>query len=256
MKSELKYFDFDAGIDSNIGATLMGYNDGSQPWNGTPMSLTNYPTAYSNSPASINNVRRGIFIINKITQGTDIFQRIGREVIMKSLYLRVEITALTNSWYTTVANSVNTGWGTGVRIMVLYDTQTNNVAETSVTLDQILKLTGNAAAGSIDTYASGYMTAFQNLDYRDRWNVILDKVYDIGNTNGINSKTIKIYKKFGKGGLPVTYTGNTGTTINTGALWFLIGGSQADAPATAIPAADKAIKWNYFMTSRIRYTDS
>lgn len=256
MKSELKFFDFDAGIDSNLPGTLVGYDAAPKIWAGIPMVLTNLPTAYSTTVQSYGNARRGIMIINKITQGTDIFQRIGREVIMKSLYLRVTVAALLNSWYTTTANTVNINTSTGFRIMVLYDTQTNNVAETSVLISDILKMNGNAAAGSTDTFSSNYLNAFQNLDYRDRWNVILDKVYDVNNANGSQSKTIKIYKKFGKGGLPVTYTGTTGTTINTGALWFIIGAMTANTPASATPAADNQNAFNYFMTSRIRYTDS
>lgn len=253
LRSELKYFDFDAGINSNQ-SVLAGWNAAPASWTGIPMALTNMPTAVAITPAAMSNANNGIMIINKITQGTDIYQRIGREVIMKSLYLRLTLNNCINSWMDP-ADTVNLGAGTSVRIMVLYDTQTNNVAETSVTIQQILKMANNDAGGGAGNYASGYITAFQNLDYRDRWNVILDKVYDLGDSNTNNNRTIKIYKKFGKGGLPVTYTGSTGTTINTGALWFVIGATNGISPATVISAAQNC-NWMYFMTSRIRYTDS
>lgn len=253
LQSELKYFDYDAGLSANLG-TLTGYTTGAE-FNGLPMVLTNFPTALDVTTAGMVNANRGIMLINKITQGTDIFARIGREVIMKSLYLRVELASLVNAWFTADPGVVNDSFGTGVRIMVIYDTQTNNVPESSITLEQILKISTSSGGGGAGPIASGYMTAFTNLDYRDRWNIIIDKTYDLGNAYGQQSKTIKIYKKFGKGGLPVTFTGSTGTTINTGALWFIIGGSQADAPSI-VAAADQTIAFNYFMSSRIRFTDS
>ena len=63
----------------------------------------------------------GFELINSIGQGSDYTQRIGRKVVVKSIFIR----------FTLIPNSANSAPnGDFARVIVLYDCQTNTVAPT------------------------------------------------------------------------------------------------------------------------------
>lgn len=267
IQNELKYWDFDCGA-WNISTALDGYNQ-----NGSmgclPCVLTNYPTATLQGTNVTNTGSNcGIWLINNVPSGTDINTRIGRKISMKNLQLRCTVFAPTNSdWAPDAAGppaTVNTGTKcTGVRVMLIYDSQANGIGNTTInglTLQQILNV-GAAQQTAFAVGQSGYMIGMLNLDNRNRFSIISDKTFDINNVNGPGCRTLKIFKKFKKGGLPVIYSGNAAqtatTTINTGAIYLVIGGSNANTYGT-YPSLAQTTNINYlhFTASRIRFTDS
>lgn len=105
--------------------------------------------------------------LNAIAQGTGESQRIGRKVSNTSLHIR----GILNG-YTLSANGVS------CRIVVFKDTQSNGAAP----------LPANVMTAGIN--------GFRNLEYVSRFQVLIDKVYNInpsitfnGNTNVVNSSS-------------------------------------------------------------------
>lgn len=151
-----------------------------------------------------------VILINGVAQGTDYTNRIGRKVMLKSCLLRMNIVP-------NIANS--SPQGDVVRVMIVYDCQTNAAAP--VLSDILLNPTV--------TYQSP-----MNLNNRDRFKILADKFY-IMNANVYTAGAltagsprpvqIKIFKKMYMeevfGGV-----GNTVGSIQTGALWLVIVGAN------------------------------
>jgi len=128
--------------------------------------------------------------INDVGQGTTAITRIGRKIVMKSVYLQ--------------------GVGacsTACRIIVFYDRQSNG-----------------AAPSATDVLTSNTLMAMQNLDNRDRF-IILADIFPgkqdedlcLNVTNGLG------WKRYIKCNLETIYGGNAGTVadINSGGLFVM-----------------------------------
>ena len=144
-------------------------------------------------------------LLNGIPRGDEISERIGRQVTLKSIEMRLrsKVTA-----------------GTGVdqehRIIVVYDRQTN------------------AAACSVaDVLASSNVLYPRNLENRRRFRILFDRIVQLNASAESGShKIIKWYRRLNH---PVTFNaGDAGTVadITTGSLYCLVIGSEA-AGATA-----------------------
>lgn len=255
----MKYKDFDFGSFCNYGTALSGWGTGNG-CGSLPVVLTNYPTAQlTGAGAHGNNSSTGIFLVNAVIQGTDINAVIGRKMNMKSFYMRLTVFSPDNAWSTQDPKITPSGIvNTTVRVLVVYDSQANGIGLTTITN---LKLTDILNVGATPqtifaTGASGYTNAHINLDNRDRFSIITDKTFDLSNMQGNASRNLKIFKKFKKGGLPTIFAGSAGT-INTGAVYVIVGGSGAN-PVGSVPAAAQVTPINYawFGTSRIRFVDA
>lgn len=163
-----------------------------------------------------------VTLLNGVATGTDITNRIGRKIMMKSILFRLDLQ--------TTATSL---LGDFIRVLVVYDCQTNTT--TPAVTDVI-----------VNNYNSP-----MNLSNRDRFKVLIDK-HVIMNacdlTGGVVAggdpmpKYVKVYKKMN---LEVIFGGvnsNVGS-INTGGI-FLVLVSQNNALTTAT------------LYSRIRFEDS
>jgi len=162
-------------------------------------------------------------LINGVAQGTDFNQRIGRKTVMKSML--ANITLFPN------ATALN---GDFVRLLVVYDTQTNSAAVPNV--NDIL--TGND------------VNAPMNLNNRDRFHVVMDKkytfypaTYTAGNVTG-GAPVTRWCSKYKKMTKDTIYSGTGATTgsIQTGAILFLALSSGA------------TINMNFYF--RVRFYDS
>lgn len=167
-----------------------------------------------------------VFLINGIVQGTDYNQRIGRKVMLKSIFVRFTINAVP-------ANLALQG--DVVRLMIFYDSQANG-----------------AAPAITDVLAIAEYDSPMNLNNRDRFKVLHDKFYTMwANTYAAGIGGIltgnaipKFSQKYIKCNMEEIF-GGTGATIGsiqTGSLWFLTI-SQNEVSGVSL-------------YSRVRYTDS
>ena len=138
-----------------------------------------------------------LILLNGVTTGTDYNTRIGREIKMTSSYLRWNASTTVNAF---------------IRVMLIYDKQPNGVAPSAVT----------------DILVAQSMTSPNNLNNKDRFISISDKVYTF-DTAGVLVRFAKKYKKLST---VCTYsgTGATVASIATGA-YYLIVFSSSDTPS-------------------------
>jgi len=167
--------------------------------------------------------------INLIATGTDYNNRIGRKVILKSVMVRALVSPDIAS---------NTTDDQAIRCMLVYDAQTNS---TLAGVNDILE-----AGTTNNAYA------FQNLNNRDRFKVLMDKTFATGKqvaASGLaGSNTVHFIKKFKRLNHEVIFSGTTAAigSIQTGSLlWLVIGSSGAGL-------TDGSVSWN----SRIRFVDA
>lgn len=156
-------------------------------------------------------------LLNPIAQGTDASTRIGRKVMMKSLYIRMS-----------VAKSATSVGESPLRVLVVYDKQANGLL---------------AAATDILT-SPDRITSQMNLGNGDRFKVILDKEFRFGSLDN----TSVYFKKYAKLNLPMTF--NAGTTavvgaIQTGSLIML----------TYSNGNLLTVSPTHFIETRLRYSD-
>lgn len=97
----------------------------------------------------------GVVLLNGIANGTEIYQRVGRKCVMKSLLFRM-----------TIFNdpTKQDPQGTAVRIILFYDSQTNGAAPT------VANVLSNMQAAAYTPIPTSPM----NLNNRDRFKVIKD----------------------------------------------------------------------------------
>lgn len=162
--------------------------------------------------------------LNGVGQGSDYNQRIGRKIIMKSIYFRIDL----------VNAGVTANVGDLLRILIVYDCQTNS--STPAISDILQTVAYNSP---------------MNLDSRDRYKVLIDKhvtihgaVYTSGTlTQGDpQPKIVKVYKKLN---LETIFSGTGSSTagISTGAVWLVL--------LSAVNNVTSATMYN-----RIRFSDS
>lgn len=145
-------------------------------------------------------------LLNGITQGSDYNNRIGRKFTMVKLLGRMRV-----ALGATPTNS-------NVRALVVYDKQPNGAAFSNTDL-----LTGSST------------TAFNNLNNKDRFIVLVDKIMQV---DTVNKPSVLIkFKKNMKMGVTNLGTTNAIGDISTGSLYLLTLGDLATgvtAPVSTI----------------------
>lgn len=183
---------------------------------------------------------RQVQLLNNIAQGTDYNSRIGRKILIKSVYARM--TLQPNTANTLESNS-------SARILMIWDLQPNS----SATLPLLSDIFETLPAGSTTRMNT---TVMMNLNNRERFVILWDKEFTFGylnTTNGTgNGTSVRLLKKYKKVNLSVTYSG-TGSSatrrpgvIATGAL-YLVGLGDAISSGAFVMGAGNC---------RIRYTDA
>jgi len=177
----------------------------------------------------------GVVLLNGIANGTEIYQRVGRKVIMKSMLFRI-----------TIFNdpTKQDPQGTAIRIILFYDTQTNGSAPT------VANVLGNMQA----TPYTPTVVSPMNLNNRDRFKILKDWVvgcpaaaYGPTPTFSLvggspDTKYRSCYKKLNHD--VIFQSGSNGVAdIASGAIWCLIIADVADA---------KKVDFN----CRIRFSDA
>jgi len=160
----------------------------------------------ANPAVAMNSAVGGlVFLLNGCHVGASVSNRVGRQVMMKSIELRL-------------FNYATSGTGTDQihRVVLLYDRQANGVAPT---LLQVL--------------TDQTPTAPRNLDNRTRFKIFYDYVIPVNGVAEPGSEIIhKFYRKLRH---PVQFNGNDNgdvTDIASGSLYMLVFGSNP-AGATA-----------------------
>lgn len=152
------------------------------------------------------------YLLNGLQLGTSAYQRIGNKIAMKSCYwsLTFGINALN-----TIATSTSGTPQVPVRMMIVYDKQTNGALP--VVSDLLSGYSGiaNSTARAIDVNSPN------NLNNKDRFIVLCDKRFVLS-AQGTGSRILKKYKKLStsvsyKSGATV---GNV-TDITSGGLYFI-----------------------------------
>lgn len=141
-------------------------------------------------------------LLNGSATGTDFTDRIGRKIIMKSLYLRCSLEPADNS---NLANST-------VRVFVVYDMQTNG-----------------AIPAITDILKSAHPLAQLNLNNRDRFKILYDKLWTPGAVSNTATQSfaygplVTSFKKWKKLNLETIYGGTTAAvaSIQTGSLYLV-----------------------------------
>lgn len=158
------------------------------------------------------------FLLNGLVPDSTATGRIGRRVMIKSLYLRL-------SW---AAGPTSTG-SAPLRMLIVYDKQ------------------ANAAAPAVtDILATDAFTSMNNISNRDRFVTLCDKLVEpcgVGVSLGVATA---FYKKLN---LAVQYNAGTAGTIadiTSGSIYVLF------AQSGQIATANAGVTWY----ARVRYTDS
>lgn len=167
-----------------------------------------------------------ITLLNGVAQGDDYTNRQGRQFLMTSVQLRGII-----------APTDTTTGSTLVRVLVVYDAATNGAAPTIT-----------------DILAASTSQAFNNLNNRDRFHVVIDETHAIGGLNNTATQAysmsptvaqIERYERLPNVQVTNQGTGNTVASIQKGALWLVTIGDQAAASGATVSLA-----------ARVRFTDA
>jgi len=164
----------------------------------------------------------GVALLNGLGPGSDINQRIGRQIMMKSVMVTFQL---------------NVTAGTGVdqvhRVLIVYDRQANAAAPTT--------------ANIISAAGSGYdVIRPKNLENRSRFKILFDRTYYL-NASGesLSGRVEKFYRRLAH---PTTFNAGVAGTIadiTTGSLYIVCVGN--------IAVGATAGQLTYF--SRVRYDD-
>jgi len=157
-----------------------------------------------------------ILLMNGVAIGDDYNNRNGREIKMKSIYMRM-----------TGANLVDQE--SSIRVMLVYDKQPNG-----------------AAPAITDILTSADVNAPNNLNNKERFITISDKVY----TASTAAKRSWICKKYKRLDTSVQYSGTGATiaSIATGAVWLIL---IPQSLSTGASTANYVVGYQ----TRVRFTD-
>jgi len=185
-----------------------------------------------------------IFCINAVSTGSGAWNRIGRRITMKSLYLQGFFTS-------NLASITAASIAQNVRIMIIYDKQSNgaNPALSDILRDQI---NNNGQDSNLTLQTSGL-----NMNNRDRFEIILDKRFMLpgctaaggpGIFNGGNqTNTVEEFRNL-KGREVQFRSDSVPSTVADIAAGSLIMMTFGDRPNTASP-------FLFTFSCRIKYTD-
>lgn len=157
------------------------------------------------------------FLLNGLVPDSTASGRIGRKVMMKSIYIRIS--------FELQAASVG---GSPLRCIVVYDKQANATAP-AVT----------------DVLVTDAHISPNNISNRDRFVTVFDQMIDTVSVNNNFSASSSLYKKIN---LPIQFNAGTAGTIadiTTGSLYIMF--SQTSGITTSGPI----VRWY----ARIRYSD-
>ena len=179
---------------------------------------------------------RNVKLCNGMAQGTDYNTRIGRKILIKSVYVRLTFQPETAN--TLASNST-------ARCILIWDLQPNSATAIPALSDFFEAF----SAGTTWMNTNNMM----NLNNRERFVILWDKMVTLGflNTNAANGSSCRVLKKYKKVNLSVTYsatgaaTNGQPNTIATGALWLVALGDAVTGGSVQSPGV-----------VRIRYTDA
>lgn len=181
------------------------------------------------------NTTGSLTLLNGCVRGTDIGDRVGRKILVKSIYIRGYCSSELSTTFTASTNAITQL----LRMIVVYDNEAN--AGTPLITD-ILKT------------ALSYSQL--NIDNRDRFTVLADEQYVIGavSTNSTpallaGSEQGANVQRYIKCNHPVIYnSSNNGdySDINTGSIWMVWIGNVAAGTGT---------DGNARVSTRVRFTD-
>jgi len=203
---------------------------------GYRMNRTEKKVADIDSATYQANTTGSITLLANPSLGTDMTNRVGRRIVLKSVYIRGFV-ASQPAVGPTAANAA----AQQVRMIIFADLQPNGAAPA---IGAVLK--------------EALPNSQLNLDNRDRFKVYCDKVYNLdpygflttaGSQYASMSNQIKQVKKYKKINLEVIFNSTNGGTIgdiNSGALYMLWVGSTATGTADA----------NAVVTTRVRFIDN
>lgn len=192
---------------------------------GTRRTITEKKTVDVNA-TNINLVNtESVTLLNGIATGTDFTDRVGRKVILKSLFIR---------W--AVVPQDQTVTDNTCRMCIVYDSQTNGAAPTYS-----------------DVFKEGNPLSQLNLNNRDRFQVLWDKCIQMSYLNNTatqalsGNKTVANGKKFKPLKHEMIFGGTAATvsSIQTGSIYLICLGS-------AVANAGHV----FAFTSRIRFVDA
>lgn len=185
-----------------------------------------------------------VVLLNPCIEGSSLHERIGRQIVMKSLLLRLcmmhEAGTVTTTTEEYTARKGNNGC---IRFMVVYDTMTNHAASlpaSSAVLMSKSDVDGTPAASQAD--ATVRITSPVFLDARERFRILYDKLWCWGG----QAVHTKHWKKFRRINLPVQYNQGAAqavSDIEIGALYLMTWCTFQVAPSAVLQ-------------SRIRFVDS
>lgn len=150
-------------------------------------------------------VGTGLYLLNGIDQGTSATSRVGNNIKMKSIYLKLTLsTDVTTTYY----------------FYLVYDKQPN---QTAMTINNF-----------IDAISGNYLPYSQrNQQYKDRFVTLRSWFTDLSpNRSGATiQRTYEKYFNFSKG-VPVIYTGSGSTvaSISMGSVYLIVGSSSSTGP--------------------------
>lgn len=182
------------------------------------------------------NTTPNIFSICNPTQGSDMSNRIGRKINLKSVYIRATIATEPSM----TAGAVGATPAQAARLILLVDMQPNG-----------------ALPNIADILVTSTITSHLNLNSRDRFRILWDKFltfdpYIVNATASTAvataSRQIQAVKKFKLLNFEQTYNSSSTGSISdiaTGSLVMVLLGSQATG----------SLDLNCTMSTRVRYTD-
>lgn len=206
----------------------------------TPASLTSRRPevkALDNPPITTPITTTGTFILlNDVPNGSQYFQRVGTKVTMRNLHL--------TGFITNTATSAAADW---VRIMVVYDRQTNGALPASADLISSIASSGTTSSMGLD---------FLNLNNRDRFTVLRNKKYvlpTVTNTAGVLTNVGVI-----DGAYPTVHFDEFITMKEMVAQFKASAGSVADIASGSLllyVQSQGTASWSFTWSSRLRYDD-
>jgi len=229
ISHELKYYDISNLFSANY---QLGYNFSKDN------TLINVAGPWSS------------MLLNAPTQGSDAINRIGRKILVKSLLFRADV-----SWICpTVIAPSGVNDVPPMRYILLIDKQSNGAQPL---FTEVLRL---------DISTTNFLTAPLNLNNRDRFVVLADKVIQFQQGFYVSAtaaysysqrKEIKIYKKLNT---EVVFTGagagasspGAAADVATNAMWILFISEMARAVTSDVPICPVLRSVN----SRVRFYDA
>lgn len=223
-------------------------------WNGTgsPGSLLTATCGVTNNTTSGN----ALVLLNALAQGNDIDQRVGRQVVNKSLSFKAEFNA--GAIITPAGNAIQTVQSgstaiSSLRIMIVYDKQFNASMPIKNDILASVGSSGILGGGTNEVAVSSNM----NLANRGRFLILCDKIYRL---DAVFNKvvSVNIFKRLNLKTVYNEAPEETASGIQTGALLLCCVSDQNNglsSAAVATPTATIFCPFAMFPNFRLRFWD-